>query len=161
MAAGGERELHITPLVGTDDATIDSKGRILLGKKKRDRLGDTFAMTIGSLGCICVYPGDRWQEILKEINESSPNNQGRREYAELFLEYADYDLSCDTQGRVVIPQTLREEGKLSDKVLLRGCFDHLQIWDPEEHAKYRLNRDAYNKERRTSFEGAYDEMKKS
>jgi len=159
MAAVGETEKVFTPLLGTDDAIIDSKGRILLGKKQRDRLGDTFAMAIGELGCICVYPEDRWQERLREINSSSPINQGRRQYTEMFLEFADDGLSCDAQGRVTIPRVLREEGKLTDKVLLRGVFDHLQIWDPEEHAKYRNNPETYSKDRRLVMEQAYEKMK--
>ena len=32
------------PLIGTDEAIIDVKGRLLLSKKKRDRLGDSFVI---------------------------------------------------------------------------------------------------------------------
>src|SRR5580693_266454 len=113
MAAVGETGTDLKPLIGTDEATIDSKGRILLGKKKRDRLGDTFAVAIGELGCICAYPEARWQERLNEINRYDPINQGRQQYARLFFGYADDEMTCDVQGRVVIPQKLRELGKLN------------------------------------------------
>lgn len=159
MTAVGGANTVFTPLLGTDEATIDGKGRILLGKKQRDRLGDNFAMAIGELGCICVYPDRRWQERLLEINSSSPINQGRRRYTERFLEFAEDNLSCDAQGRVTIPRQLREEGRLTDKVMLRGVFDHLQIWDPQEHRKYRANPEAYNKDRREEMELAYEKMK--
>jgi MraZ protein len=159
MAAVGEMDMDLKPLIGTDEATIDNKGRILLGKKKRDRLGDTFAMAIGELGCICAYPEARWQERLNEINRYDPINQGRQQYARLFFGYADDEMSCDAQGRVVIPGKLRDLGKLNEKVLLVGCYDHLEIWDPEEYDQYCQYPDTYGKERREAMERAYNKMK--
>src|SRR5471030_2019127 len=155
---GGTVE-DLKPLIGTDEATIDSKGRILLGKKTRDRLGDNFAMAIGELGCICAYPELRWKERLKQINRYDSINQGRQQYERLFFGYADDELTCDAQGRVVIPQKLRELGKLKEKVLLVGCNEHLEIWDPAEHRDYGLNPDTYGKERREPIETAYNKMR--
>ena len=155
--AGTHTELK--PLVGTDEATIDNRGRILLGKKKRERLGDSFAMAIGEVGCICAYPEACWRERITEINSYPPNNQGRQKYSRIFLGDSDDDLNCDPQGRVVIPRKLQEIGKLKEKVLLVGCGDRLEIWDPEEYAAYLASPDDYGKERRVSRELAYKEMK--
>lgn len=159
MAAVGETGTNLKPLIGTDEATIDSKGRILLGKKKRERLGDTFAMAIGELGCICVYPEARWQERCNQIEQYDPINQGRQQFARIFFKHSDDDLTCDAQGRVVIPQKLRELGKLDEKVLLVGCYDHIEIWDPNEFAQYELYPDTYAKETRDALLKAYQMMK--
>ncbi len=147
------------PIVGTDEATIDIRGRILLSKKKRERLGDSFAMALGEFGCVCAYPEDRWNERIREIDSYPPNNQGRQKYSRYFLPDSDDDLNCDPQGRVVIPKKLQEAGKLRDKVLLVGCGDRLEIWAPEEYAAYTANPDDYNKERRDKIQLAYLEMK--
>lgn len=155
--AGTTTELK--PLVGTDEATIDNRGRILLSKKKRDRLGDSFAMALGEVGCICAYPEAHWLERIKEINSYPPNNQGRQKYSRFFLAGSDDDLNCDPQGRVVIPRKLQELGKLKEKVLLVGCGDRLEIWDPEEYDSFLANPDEYGKDRRISMGLAYDEMK--
>jgi MraZ protein len=159
MAAVGETGNVLKPLLGTDEATIDSKGRILLGKKKRERLGDTFAMAIGELGCICVYPEHRWQERLDEISRYDPINQGLQDYTRWFFGTADDDLSCDANGRVVIPQMLREMGKLNETVLLIGCFNHLEIWDTEEYKQYCEYPDTYGKKRREAMQRAYGVMR--
>ena len=41
-------------LLGQEEATIDDKGRVLVAKNKRDRLGSDFVMRLGDNGCI--YP---------------------------------------------------------------------------------------------------------
>ncbi len=156
-AEGTHTELK--PLVGTDEATIDNRGRILLGKKKRERLGDSFAMTIGEVGCICAYPEASWRDRIAEINSYPPNNQGRQKYSRFLLGDSDDELSCDPQGRVVIPRKLQEIGKLKEKVLLVGCGDRLEIWDPIEYDLYLADPDEYGKDRRISMNAAYQEMK--
>jgi DNA-binding transcriptional regulator/RsmH inhibitor MraZ len=52
----------LKPLIGTDEATIDDKGRILVGKKKRERLGEPFAIAVGEVGCLVAYPEPVWQQ---------------------------------------------------------------------------------------------------
>jgi MraZ protein len=106
-----------------------------------------------------VFPEVRWQRRIHELNTYDLINQGLQQYSRLFFGYADDDLSCDAQGRVVIPQKLRELGKLNEKVLLVGCGAHLEIWDPEEYEQYGLYPDTYGKDRREAMEKAYMKMK--
>ncbi|MDR3688594.1 MAG: hypothetical protein P4L46_04385 [Fimbriimonas sp.] len=159
MAEDALLDTDFREILGTDEATIDNRGRILLSKKKRDRLGDSFAMALGEVGCICAYPEARWRARMKEINGYPPNNQGKLKYTRLLLAGADDELSCDPQGRVVIPKKLQEMGKLKEKVLIVGCGDRIEIWDPEEYVKYEAAPDEYNKERRLQMVSAYNEMK--
>ena len=147
------------PLLGTDEATIDSKGRILVSKKKRDRLGNGFAMCLGDNGCLYAYPGDHWESILEEIFSSDPTNPGRQALTRLVLGEADDDLNFDDVGRVVIPQKLRAKAKLEKDVLLIGCGDRLEIWSKEEYAKFELLGDAYEAERKEKIRTARLEMK--
>lgn len=149
----------LKPLLGTDDAIIDGKGRILISKKKRDRLGDGFAMCLGENGCIHAFPGERWDEIIADIYKYDPINHGRRQYTRLVLATADDDLTCDDQGRVVIPQKLRAMANLTKEVKILGCGDRLEIWDVKEHELFEENPDTYGAERRESIEKAYREMK--
>jgi MraZ protein len=158
MAAVGEKHPDLGPILGTDEATIDSKGRILLSKKKRDRLGETFAVAIGERECICAYPLAKWQERLDQVNRYDPNNQGRQEYERLFYGSADDDISCDAQGRVVIPEKLRKAGKLKEKVLLVGCNNRLEIWDVDEYEKYLAKQNKEGQDRAEALESAYNKM---
>jgi MraZ protein len=149
----------LKPLLGTDEATIDGKGRILVSKKKRDRLGESFAMCLGDNGCLYAYPGERWEQILEEIFASDPTNPGRQTYTRMVLGTADDELGFDDQGRVVVPQKLRTMAKLEKEVVLIGCGDRLEIWAKEEYNKFLEYGDSHYQERKQAIQKARQEMK--
>ena len=149
---------NFKPLIGTDEATVDSKGRILFSKKKRDRLGEPFAMALGNLGCLVAYPEIVWRRMFDEMMGYSYINQGRQQYTRLILGLADDDLKFDTQGRVVVPQKLRDLAKLNKEVLIVGCGDRVEIWAKEEWEQFNKNQDSYAQHRREAIEKAYLQM---
>jgi MraZ protein len=150
--------LPFKPLIGTDEATIDEKGRILIGKKKRERLGESFAMALGNVGCLVAYPEREWQRMLVEMLNYDSINQGREQYTRLILGLADDELKFDAQGRVVVPQKLRELAKLKDRVMLVGCGSRLEIWAKQEWDLYSENPDSYGQGRREAIAKAYGQM---
>ena len=146
------------PLTGTDEATIDDKGRILVGKKKRERLGEPFAVALGPSGCLEAYPEWVWRRKLEDILQHDTTNLGREQYTRLILGSADDDLRFDAQGRVVVPRNLREMAKLTEKVLLVGCGDRLEVWAKGEYEKYLAQPEEYGKERRDAIAKAQAQM---
>ena len=146
------------PLVGTEEATIDDKGRILMGKKKRERLGRDFTIGLGALGCLVAYPQPVWQRLLTEIFSHDSTNLGRAQYSRLTLGLAEDELNFDAQGRVVVPRMLRDRAKLTDKVLLIGCGDRLEIWSKPEYEVYLRNPDGYGLEHLNAVERAQSQM---
>lgn len=149
------------PLLGTDEATIDEKGRILVGKKKRERLGDGFVIALGDVGCLVAYPLPVWEQMVAAVLEKDRLNQGTQQYTRLVFGLADDDLRFDAQGRVVVPQKLRDLAGLKDKVLLIGALDRLEIWAKSEYEKYQKNPDTYGEARRKAIADAYDRMTRS
>jgi MraZ protein len=158
MMAEGGNSPGFRPLIGTDEATIDDKGRILVGKKKRERLGESFVIGVGELGCLVAYPEERFNELLGEVMSYPPMNQGRQQYTRLFLGTVEDELKFDGQGRVVVPQKFRDAAKLRDKVMLVGCGDRLEIWAKTEWEFYNEYPDTYGKERREAIAKAYAQM---
>lgn len=151
-------KLNFKPLMGTDEASVDDKGRLLIGKKKRERLGDSFVLTVGSVGCLVAYPSSVWERKLEEIFAVDSNNSGREQYSRLILGMADDELKFDSQGRVVIPQKLRDQAHIKDEVLLIGCGDRMEIWATQEWEMFNRMPEAYGKERRDSVAKAYEQM---
>ena len=148
----------LKPLIGTELANIDDKGRLLVSKKKRDRLGEKFVMLLGDSGCIFAYPNHRWKAMCDETDRHDPNNEGTKEYTRMVMGSAEDDLEFDGQGRVVVPKKLREAAKLKEKVLLVGCNSRLEIWGEEEFLRYEEDRDGYGRARRERLQNAYKEM---
>jgi len=144
------------PLIGTDEATLDEKGRLMLGRKKRERLGETFALVHGPKGCLVAYPAEIWKRLTHFVLSVDPLNEGREDYSSLILAAAEDDLRFDAQGRVVVPQWLRERARIKDKVVLIGAGDHLQIWAKSEYEAYLSDKDGYERERREAVKRAYN-----
>ncbi len=159
MAENEPERNGFKPLIGTDEAVIDDKGRVLVNKKKRERLGDTFTVALGAVGCLVAYPDAVWNGMVEEILSHDSINQGREQYTRLVLGLAEDELKFDSQGRFVIPQKLRDLAQLKDRVLLVGCGDRLEIWARQEWEKYNDDPDHYGIKRRASIEKAYSQMK--
>ncbi|MBV6457186.1 MAG: Transcriptional regulator MraZ [Fimbriimonadaceae bacterium] len=151
-------EAGFKPLIGTDEATIDDKGRLLLSKKKRDRLGDGFVVALGDVGCLVAYPAVTWDRMLEQVLAQDSLNQGRQQFTRLVFGLADDGLKWDQQGRVVVPHKLRELAKLKDRVLIVGCVDRLEIWAAEEWDIYNRDPDRYGEARRNAILTAYNRM---
>lgn len=150
------------PLMGTEEATIDDKGRLLLGKRKRDRLGENFVMAVGPMGCLVAYPVEIWDRIWGELNRYEYINQGRERLTRLMLGEAQDELNCDMQGRVVIPIRLRERANLQKeaKALLIGCGERLEIWNRQDYEESRKYPEVFGRERRAAFEEAWEIMRR-
>lgn len=147
MSAIAELETDFKPLLGTDEATIDDKGRLLVGKKKRDRLGKDFILAITENGVLAAYPQSSWEQVIRQMASVPPINLGRQQYARLVMGTAEDEMNFDQQGRVVIPLKLRELGKLGDKVVLVGAFDKVEIWSRTEWEFYNRDPDTYGRQR--------------
>lgn len=145
------------PLIGTETANVDDKGRILVSKKKRERLGESFALVLGK-GCLIMYPEPVWNQLLSEIFSVPTMNPAREQYTRLVLGVAEDDLKFDGQGRMVIPKEMRAQAKLNDKVLLIGCGDRVEIWAESEWEKFQEFPAAYQQQRREAIETAYGQM---
>jgi len=150
--------LNFKPLMGTEEATIDEKGRVLFNKKKRDRLGDNFVIAWSDIGCLEAYSERGWQQVIAEIIRADATNQGRQLYTRMKLGFAEDELKFDSQGRVVIPHKLRELGKLKDKIVLVGNLDRVDIWAKEEYDKFLEDPEGYGAERRDAINRAYMKM---
>ena len=145
-------------LLGTDEATIDDKGRVLVGKKKRERLGETFALSVGAEGQLVAYPMAEWERMVTEILSYPSIQPGTQLYSRFVLADAEDDIKFDSQGRFVVPQRLRQIANLKDKIVLVGLATRMEIWAKQEYEEYNAYRDTYRAERVKSIRSAYDLM---
>jgi len=146
-------------LTGTDEATIDEKGRILIPRKKRDRLGESVVIRFTEFECIALYPAQVWDQLADKIIELDRTNSGDGEYTRLMLGNAEEDIVFDSQGRFVIPQKMRTDARLKKNVILVGCGDRLEVWAKEEYEEYLNHSKTYRLERRQLFASALDAIK--
>jgi len=115
--------------MGEFNHTIDAKGRIIVPSKFRETLGDEFVVTGGLDGCLFVYPNDEWMEFIAQL-KNLPGSKEARQLQRYFLAGA---ASCevDKQGRILIPNKLRESAALEKDIVFVGVLNKIEIWSKE------------------------------
>lgn len=117
-------------MTGEYQHTLDSKGRLFIPAKLREKLGSVFYATISIDECLSLYSMEHWNKI-KEKFDSLPSSQSRR-MRQLFVNAACCEL--DGQGRILLPQKLRDYVCLKKDVTIVGVSNHAEIWDSEKWA---------------------------
>lgn len=127
-----KRQVVIVMFMGEYNHTLDVKGRLIIPSKFRDALGENFIVSRGMDGCLFVYSQETWSDIHKKIKElPSLTNKESRYFSRYFLAGAS-EVEVDKQGRILVPQTLREFAGLDKDVVLVGVGDRIEIWDKEK-----------------------------
>lgn len=121
--------------LGEHSHTIDEKGRLTLPARWREELGLRVVVTRGMEPCLLVFPAAKFEMFLNEINTVGMTAADARGLSRFFSSKATDD-ELDKQGRVSLPQTLRDFGNLNGEVMVVGAFDHIELWAPHlyEHA---------------------------
>ena len=116
--------------MGEYNHTIDPKGRLIIPAKFREALGDEFVVTKGLDGCLFVYANTEWNNFEEKLRTLPLTNKNARQFTRFFLAGA---AACevDKQGRILIPQVLREFAKLEKDVVLLGVASRIEIWSKE------------------------------
>ena len=114
--------------MGEYNHSIDLKGRVIVPSKFREILGDHFVVTKGLDGCLWVFPDEEWEEFSGKLRELPVANKDARKFARFFLAGAT-DAETDKQGRILLPQVLREFAGLDKDVTLVGAASRVEIWD--------------------------------
>lgn len=117
-------------LIGQFEHNIDGKGRLFIPAKFREELGEAFYVTIGLDGCLSVYSDARWADLTAKF-DALPISQARR-MRTLFANAAKCE--PDAQGRILIPQKLRQYAGLEREVLINGASKCLELWNPARWA---------------------------
>ncbi len=117
-------------LYGRYEHTIDAKNRVFIPAKYKEALGNSFKITYNKImnKCILVYSEDEWAELQKKV-ASLPTLQYQYFIREICSNTVDVQL--DSQGRIVLPQFLKERAGLEKNALFLGVGNHLEIWSPE------------------------------
>ena len=116
--------------MGEYNHTVDAKGRLIVPSKFREQLGDEFVVTKGLDGCLFVYPNEEWKNIEDKFRNVPRTTKDARKFSRFFFAGA---ASCevDKQGRILIPNVLREFAELQKDVVSFGVLNRIEIWSKD------------------------------
>lgn len=131
-------------LLGTYAPKIDAKGRMALPAKLRSGLGEGLVMARGQERCVYLLPNTEFRRIAMQIQRTSMGNKAARDYLRVFLSGA-VDQDPDKQGRVLVPQMLRDYADLGDDIVVIGVGTRAEIWNREAWEHYLAEKeDSYS-----------------
>lgn len=137
-------------LIGEYRHSLDTKGRIIIPSKFREELGEDFVLTKGLDNCLFLYPREEWERIEDKLKELPMTNKTARSFIRTFFSGA-IDQTLDKQGRVVIPQNLREHANILKDAVVIGVSTRAEIWSVE-------NWESYNEDQGLSYEEMAEKM---
>jgi MraZ protein len=130
--------------LGTHSPRLDEKGRLFLPAKYRAELAGGVVITKGQDHCLYVFSQAEFTRITEELR-SAP-----RDYGRVFFASASDEVP-DKQGRVTIPQGLREYAGLERECVVIGANTRLEIWNATAWQ-------AYEAEQEEAFSTANEEV---
>jgi MraZ protein len=122
--------------IGEYKHSIDSKRRLALPSKFRSDFKGKVVVTRGLDQCLFVYPMSEWKKIAEKLGNMPVGEKNTRSFVRLMLAGA-IDLDLDSQGRIIIPDYLKNYAKLKKGVTVAGLFNRLEIWDERAWDKYK------------------------
>lgn len=121
--------------MGEYQHSIDDKGRIIIPSKFRESLGARFVVTRGLDNCLFVYPMEEWSLLEQKLKSLPLMKSDARAFTRFFFSGAT-ECELDKQGRINVPNHLREYAKLDKECMVLGVSNRVEIWSKETWAQY-------------------------
>ncbi|MGQ3686158.1 MAG: division/cell wall cluster transcriptional repressor MraZ [Candidatus Loosdrechtia sp.] len=123
--------------------TIDDKNRLAIPAPLRDVInteteGKGFYITRGLDACLFLYTPKIWQNVVSRIEQFSFTHKKARQFQRLFFSKAQKISDCDSQGRILIPQFLKDIAKIQKNVVIVGVSSRIEVWDDKTWKDFEL-----------------------
>lgn len=124
--------------IGEYKHAIDTKKRLALPSKFRSSFKNKAVITRGLDNCLFVYSMQEWKKIAEKLGNMPVGESSTRSFVRLMLAGA-VDVELDSQGRILVPDYLKDYAGLGKEVIVAGLFNRLEIWDKTAWEKYKEN----------------------
>ena len=115
---------------GTYSHNIDPKGRVTIPAVYREMLGERFTLGMNNqFTAMALYPAEEWQRISDRLNRIPDSDARGMAYVRLIKAFSYTDQKLDGQGRLLIPNGLRDKVGMDKAITFVGVGRFLEIWD--------------------------------
>ncbi len=118
--------------------SLDAKGRVIMPARLREGLGERFVVTRGLDQCLFAYPMEEWTRLEQKMKQLPFTKGDYRAFARLFFSGA-MEVEADKQGRILIPQNLRDHAGIEKEVMIIGVSDRVEVWSEQAWKEYFNN----------------------
>jgi len=132
-------------LLGEYKHTLDEKGRIAIPAKFRMNISSGAIITRGLDHCLFMFDLQEWEKMVQKITALPLAQSNARAFSRLMLAGA-MDVKIDVQGRILIPDYLREYAQLKKQVIVAGVYSRIEIWDADAWQEYKAKTESASDE---------------
>lgn len=142
---------------GEHEHSIDRKGRLIIPSKFREVFKENyverFFITRGLDSCLFVFTEDEWRKQESRFKALSFTNSEARQFNRLYFSGA-CEVNCDRQGRILVPQYLKDFARIKCDVMIVGVSNRMEIWSKEAWQEfYKNTKDSFEKIAENIFSG--------
>ena len=120
---------------GEYEHTLDRKGRLIVPSKLREvaqaNYVEKFFITRGLDQCLFLFTEEEWKFQESKFKSLSFTKSAARSFTRLYFSGAS-DVTCDKQGRILIPKVLKDFAGVKRDVVILGVSNHIEIWAKEK-----------------------------
>lgn len=132
--------------IGEYQHNLDTKGRLAIPVKFREKLAGGAIITRGLDHCLFVFAFKEWETLAQKLIALPLAQSNSRAFVRLMLAGA-MEVEIDKQGRILTPDYLRKYAGLKKQAVIAGLYSRIEIWDSEKWQEYK-----------TKTEGSSDEI---
>lgn len=122
--------------------SIDRKGRLILPAKFREvakaNFAEKFFVTRGLDKCLFMFAEEEWKSQENKFKSVSFTKQQARTFNRLYFSGA-VEAIPDKQGRILIPQYLKDFAEIKRDVVLVGVSSRIEIWAKDKWQEFYGN----------------------
>ncbi len=123
-------------LIGEYTHSIDDKNRVALPAKFRTEMGKKIVITPGLDSCLFIFTLKEWQKIEDRLNQSSLLQADNRSFNRFMFGGAT-ETEVDSNGRILLPEFLKDRISLKNKVVIIGVSNRLEVWNEKVWIEYK------------------------
>ncbi len=116
--------------LGRFEHSVDNKGRLAVPARFRDGLKGELIVTRGNDRCLYLFTQDAWEPLAAKLNALPTGDADARNLRRAVFSAAE-PVELDRQGRIMIPDHLREYAGLGTEVAIIGLGAYIEIWDKQ------------------------------
>ncbi len=132
-------------LLGEYQHNLDSKGRVAVPAKFKEKLAAGAIITRGLDNCLFVFASKEWDVLAQKLVALPLAQANSRAFVRLMLAGA-MDATLDNQGRILIPDYLRKYADLKKQVIIAGLYNRVEVWDAEKWSEYKKKTEGASEE---------------
>ena len=127
-------------LTGEYAHQMDTKNRIRIPNKlKGEEKGLYFSK--GTNNCLFVYYEEGFKQLIEKLEQSVKiSDADKQNSARVFAKSFSY-VEGDAQGRMILPQKLKEFAKIDKDIVICGAGERIEIWAKEVYDVYFSDED--------------------